>query len=121
MARNMRSMSDDFSLVNVKHHEGSTVFSFEGESDKPYELLAETITDLIGRIQAEIDRQDGIVGHIKAFAEDEGASCAFSATGGDIHTKFGKARLTKVHFAAIVFVEEEDAILEMMEEVLSQL
>ena len=121
MARRMTPMSDEFSLVSVKHHEGSTVFSFEGESDKPYELLQETITDLIDRLQQEIDRQDGIVGHIKAFAEDEGGSCAFSATGGDIHTKLGKQRLTKVHFAAIVFVDEEDTILEMMEEVLSQL
>lgn len=121
MARNMISMSDEFSLVTVKHHEGSTVFSFEGESSRPWEELEPKIKDLIERIQQEIERINGIVGHIKAFAQDEGASAAFSATGGEIHTKFGKPRVTKINFAAIVFVEEEDTILEMMEEVLSTL
>ena len=121
MARGMIPISDEFSLVSVKHHEGSTVFSFESESDKPFEQLQDMITGLIHRLQQEIERQDGIVGHIKAFAQDEGASCAFSATGGDIHTKPGKLRCTKINFAAIVFVDEEDPIAELMEEALSQL
>lgn len=121
MARGMIPISDGFSLVTVKHHEGSTVFSFEGESDKPFEQLQNIITGLIDQLQQEIDRQDGIVGHIKAFAQDDGASCAFSATGGDIHTKHGKLRCTKISFAAIVFIAEEDPIVELMEEVLSQI
>ena len=121
MARRMTPMPEEFSLVNVKHHEGSTVFSFEGESNLPWEVLQETIKDLIDRIQQEIDRQDGIVGHIKAFAEDEGGSAAFTATGYEIHTKLAKPRCTKINFAAIVFVSEEDAILKMMEDTLSQL
>ena len=119
MARNMISMSDDFSLVNVKHHEGSTVFSFEGESSLPWEQLQDTIKDLIDRIQQEVDRQDGVVGHVKAFIEDDGAGRAFTATGYEIHTKPAKERTSKINFAAIVFISEENPIVEMMEDVLS--
>lgn len=121
MSRRMPSMSEEFSLVTVKHHEGSTVFSFEGESTLPWEQLQILITDLIDRVQKEVDRQEGIVGHVKAFAEDDGGSAAFTATGYDIHTKLGKPRVTKINFAAIVFISEEDPIVEMMEDTLSQL
>ena len=121
MARSTTPMFDDFSLVTVKHHEGSTIFSFEGESSRPWEELAPIIKDLIDRVQKEVDRQDGIVGHVKAFVEDEGAGCAFTATGYEIHTKPAKERISKVSFAAIIFIREEAPIVEMMEAALSSL
>ena len=121
MARRIAPLSEDFSLVNVRHHEGSTVFSYEGESALPWEQLQDTVRDLIDRVQQEVDRQDGIVGHVKAFIEDDGAGCAFTATGYEIHTKPAKTRVSKVSFAAIVFISEEDPVLEIMEEFLASL
>ena len=121
MARNMNPLMDQFQMVDVKHHEGSTIFTYEGESELPYEMLQETLTNLIDRVQKEIDRQDGFVGHIKAFAEDEGASAVFSATGYEIHVKQGKKRVTKIGVAAIVFITEEEPILEIIEEAIASL
>lgn len=111
----------DFSMVSVKHHEGSTVFSYEGESALPLESLKEPVSRLILSIQEEVDRQGGIVGHIKAFAEDEGASLVFSSTGDEVNVIPGKLRTTKLHIAAIVFVSDDAPIVELMEEILSVL
>lgn len=121
MPRNTQPILDELSLVTVKHHEGSTVFSYEGESSRPWEQLEAPIRALIDQIQQEVERQKGIVGHIKTFVEDAGGSAGFSATGGEIHTRPGASRSSRIIFAAIVFVSNEGPILDMMEQVLPQL
>lgn len=121
MPRNTQPLLEELSMVTVKHHEGSTVFSYEGESSRPWEQLESPIRTLIDQIQQEVERQEGIVGHIKAFVEDAGGSAGFSATGGEIHTRPGASRTSRIIFAAIVFVSDEGSIVDMMEQALSQL
>lgn len=121
MPRSTQPILEELSLVSVKHHEGSTVFSYEGESARPWEQLEAPIRALIDQLQQEMERQSGIVGHIKAFVEDTGGSAGFSATGGEIHTRPGASRTSKIIFAAIVFVRDEGPIVDMMEQALSQL
>lgn len=121
MGRRNFPQFEELQLVTVKHHEGSTIFSYEGESEKSLEQLRDTVTELIDGVQQEVERQDGIVGHVKAFLEDEGASASFSATGGEIHIRHARTRNTRIHFAAIVFVTEEEPILNCIEDILARL
>lgn len=121
MARGRNPLFEEFQLVTVKHHEGSTIFTYEGDSNRSLEDLQKPISGLIDLVQQEVEKQGGVVGHVKAFLEDEGASASLSATGGKVHIRQAKARNTRIHFAAIVFPMDEDIIREKLEQALSEL
>lgn len=121
MARKMHSLAESMDLVTVRHHEASTIFSFDISTDQPLELLQPRIQALMEAVQNEVNRQDGIVGHIKAYVSDTGASAAFSGTGDEIHITYTSHRTTQIHFTAIVFGCTEEPIAALMEHVISGL
>ena len=121
MARNFEAAAFDVALTKVTHHEGSTIFSYDCETDLPMEQLRETMTRLMEALRDEVDRQEGIIGHIKAFIEDSGASASLSCTGDQIYVTEGRKRTTVLHFAAILFGCQEQPIVELMDDVFSEL
>lgn len=120
MARNFDMSAFDVALTKVSYHEGSTIFSYDCETELSLEQLREPLTTLMEALRDEVDRQDGIIGHIKAFVEDSGASVSMSCTGDEIYTTNGKKRTSVLHFAAILFAVEEAPIIELMDEAFSE-
>ena len=121
MARNFDLPTFDLALTKVTYHEGSTIFSYDCETELTLEQLRQPITELMEALRDEVDRQEGIIGHIKAFVEDSGASVSMSCTGDAIYTTEGKKRNTVLHFAAILFAVEEDPIVELMDDTFSKI
>ena len=121
MARNFDIPAFDVALTKVTYHEGSTIFSYDCETELTLEQLRQPMTELIEAIRDEVDRQEGIIGHIKAYVEDSGASISMSCTGDEVYTTTGKQRTTVLHFAAILFAVEEDPIVELMDRAFSEI
>lgn len=121
MARTFEPAAFDVALTKITYHEGSTIFSYDCETEIPMAELQEKLSKLLAEVRDEVDRQDGIIGHIKAFVEDSGASVSMSCTGDDIYATQGRARKIVMHFAAILFSVEEDPIVELLDEVFSEL
>lgn len=118
MARRSNPTSDSLAVVTVRHHEGSTIFSCERTSAEPLEILQPKISSMIQMVQSEVERQDGIVGHIKAYVSDSGASTAFSGTGEAVHVLQIQQRVTQIHFTAIILGCDEKPILSLIEQTL---
>lgn len=121
MTRSGFSSSDELQLLTIRKHEGGTIFSYEGSSERPLELLRAPLTSLIAHIQEEVEQQGGIIGHIKAYLSDSGASAVFSSVGEEIHITSPCQRETSIHFTAIVFACSEAPLAELIEEQLSAL
>lgn len=121
MARKFEPAAFDVALTKVTYHEGSTIFSYDCETELSLDQLRQPLTHLMEALRDEVDRQEGIVGHIKAFVEDSGASVSFSCTGDQIYLTPGRQRTTVLHFAAILFGCEEQPIIELMDEAFSEL
>ena len=85
------------------------------------EQLREPLNELMCALRDEVNRQEGIIGHIKAFVEDSGASISMSCTDDEIYVTKGKERKTVFHFAAILFAVEEDPIVELMDDAFSEM
>lgn len=121
MARTFEPAAFDVALTKVTYHEGSTIFSYDCETDQTLEQLREPLTRLMEALRDEVDRQEGIIGHIKAFVEDSGASVSLSCTSDEVYETVGKQRSTVLHFAAIVFAVDEQPIVEMLDAAFSEL
>ena len=65
MARNNELPSFDVALTQVTHHEGSTIFSYDCETDLTLEQLREPLNELMCALRDEVNRQEGIIGHIR--------------------------------------------------------
>jgi hypothetical protein len=118
MARLRNSLSDSLELVTVQHHEGSTILSCTSTSGESLEVIRPKITSLIQMIQLEVESQDGLVGHIKAYVTDSGAADAFSGTGDTVYTSHIREHITQIHFTAIIFGCDEKPILAQIENTL---
>ena len=103
-------------FAQITHHEGAIICSYETILDLPLDAVQPKLTELIETVQAHVLNQNGIVGHIKAYAEEQGRSLSFSATGAKVTLLPGCGEVTSVSFTAIVFGIEEKTLQYLVED-----
>lgn len=67
-------------FLSMMDHEGSLVASYRFALACPLDEARERLSQFAVRLSADIDEQGGIVGHIKAFAANQGPSFRVSVT-----------------------------------------
>lgn len=108
-------------FATITHHGGAIVCSYETELDISLETVQPRIVKLIHQVQTYVEETGGIVGHIKAYAEESRKSLTFSGTGGDVSVITGQNTLTSVSFAAIVLLTDEKALRQKVEQLFDEL
>lgn len=105
----------------VTHIDGASVFSYETTVDQPLETVLKALESLIRTVQKQVNDSGGIVGHIKAFAEEHCRSTVLSSTGDQVHILTGSMGQTKISFTAIVFCVNDTELRCLIDELFSEL
>lgn len=73
-------------LLDIDEHEGALIGTVRCRIPGDYAQVTEELEQAVKNLAEEIDRQGGIVGHIKAFVKEENRSCMISLTEpGEVH------------------------------------
>ena len=73
-------------LLDIDEHEGALIGTVRCRIPGDYAQVTEELEKAVKDLAEEIDRQGGIVGHIKAFVKEENRSCMLSLTEpGEVH------------------------------------
>lgn len=73
-------------LLDIDEHEGALIGTVRCRIPGDYAQVTEELEQAVKNLAEEIDRQGGIVGHIKAFVKEENRSCMLSLTEpGEVH------------------------------------
>ena len=73
-------------LLDIDEHEGALIGTVRCRITGEYAQVTEELEKAVKDLAEEIDRQGGIVGHIKAFVKEENRSCMLSLTEpGEVH------------------------------------
>ncbi len=73
-------------LLDIDEHEGALIGTVRCRIPGEYAQVTEELEKAVKDLAEEIDRQGGIVGHIKAFVKEENRSCMLSLTEpGEVH------------------------------------
>ena len=73
-------------LLDMDEHEGALIGTVRCRISGDYAQVTEELEKAVKDLAEEIDRQGGIVGHIKAFVKEENRSCMLSLTEpGEVH------------------------------------
>lgn len=73
-------------LLDIDEHEGALIGTVRCRIPGDYAQVTEELEQTVKNLAEEIDRQGGIVGHIKAFVKEENRSCMLSLTEpGEVH------------------------------------
>lgn len=73
-------------LLDINEHEGALIGTVRCRIPGDYAQVTEELEQAVKNLAEEIDRQGGIVGHIKAFVKEENRSCMLSLTEpGEVH------------------------------------
>ena len=73
-------------LLDIDEHEGALIGTVRCRIPGDYAQVTEELEQSVKNLAEEIDRQGGIVGHIKAFVKEENRSCMLSLTEpGEVH------------------------------------
>ena len=105
----------------VTHLDGASVFSYETTVDLPLETVTKSLEVLIRAIQKQVNDSGGIVGHIKAFAQENGRSAVLSSTGNEVHVISGSTGQTDISFTAIVFCVNETDLRDQIDNLFLEL
>ena len=105
----------------VTHLDGASVFSYETTVDLPLETVTKSLEVLIRAIQKQVNDSGGIVGHIKAFAQENGRSAVLSSTGNEVHIISGSTGQTDISFTAIVFCVNETDLRDQIDNLFLEL
>ena len=73
-------------LLDIDEHEGALIGTVRCRITGEYAQVTEELEKAVKDLAEVIDRQGGIVGHIKAFVKEENRSCMLSLTEpGEVH------------------------------------
>lgn len=108
------------SFATITHHDGAIICSYETVLDLPLDAAKPKLIAVIEAIQRYVENENGIVGHIKAFAEESGQAMTFSATGGKVSTLPGDNVQTSISLAVIVFDVNEKELQSLVEDLFDE-
>ncbi len=104
-------------IFHISHHEGALIGSVHGRLPcGDFEQAQATLVELAHRIQDEICRQGGIVGHIKFIINSPEHCCQISLTGAGEHIRYFDMDSCRVEGVVIVFLVTEDSLHRILQE-----
>lgn len=109
------------SFAKITHHEGAIVCSYETVLDLPLETVEPKLVNLMEMLQTYIELQSGLIGHIKAHAEESGRTRSLSAVGSEVTVLSGQQVQTTVSFTAIVFFVDENQLQRKVEQLFDEI
>lgn len=96
-------------LLDIDEHEGALIGTVRCRIPGDYAQVTEELEKAVKDLAEEIDRQGGIVGHIKAFVKEENRSCMLSLTEpGEIHRIPADKPAVLAEIANIIFGLSEE-------------
>ncbi len=104
-------------IFHISHHEGALIGSVHGRLPcGDFEQAQATLVELAHRIQDEICRQGGIVGHIKFIINSQEHCCQISLTGAEEHIRYFDMDSCSVEGVVIVFLVTEESLHRILQE-----
>lgn len=96
-------------LLDIDEHEGALIGTVRCRIPGDYAQVTEELEKAVKDLAEEIDRQGGIVGHIKAFVKEENRSCMLSLTEpGEVHRIPADKPAVLAEIANIIFGLSEE-------------
>ena len=90
--------------LEISHHENALIATLRIVIPGEYEQALAILQDAMQKTAEEIEQQDGLIGHIKAFVTEENRSCMISIPeADDVQIKNAEAPSVHVECANIVF------------------
>ena len=103
--------------ASVSEHDGAVIGSFTWEFEGIYDRCIAEAQSRMTAIAEKTEAAGGMIGHIKAFAEEIGRGCMLSVTDSSACTaKKTELNKTRVSGAAIVFGVEAEKMKQWLEE-----
>ena len=96
--------------VTISRHENASIYAYENVVSLSLDEVSSHLEKTISHIQNLIEKKGGLIGHIKAYAEESSRYADFSSTGGDITVHHGEISQVRIYFTAIVFLMEACSI-----------
>ena len=104
-------------LLDIDEHEGALIGTVRCRIPGDYAQVTEELEKAVKDLAEEIDRQGGIVGHIKAFVKEENRSCMLSLTEpGEIHRIPADKPAVLAEIANIIFGLSEEEFHKCLEQ-----
>ncbi len=102
---------------HISHHEGALIGSVHGRLPcGDFDQAQAALVELAHRIQDEICKQGGIVGHIKFIINSPERCCQISLTGAEDHIRYFDRDSCSVEGVVIVFLITEDSLHQILQE-----
>ena len=108
----------DDSPVSISRHEESVIGVFKCAVSEPYARAVEIVEEKMTRIAEAVEKQGGVIGHIKSFVVAEGDRCMISITDIEAGTQKRALHDDSAHFESVVIVLciEEEPLRKIIEE-----
>ena len=110
-----------YKIVETHNHEGATICSFEKDLKKPAEEVKASMEKSINALEAWLEENGALIGHVKGYIKEAGPVITFSTTGNGLNVQEHEGSGLAVGFAAIVFGPEEEVLKDKVLEVFADL
>ena len=96
--------SEEASPVSIAYHEESVIGVFKYAVSEPYSQAIEMVEKKMFQIADAVDRQGGVIGHIKSFIVAESDRCMISITDIEAGPQRRTLKDDSAHFETVVIV-----------------
>ena len=112
---------EGYKVVETHNHEGATICSFEKDLKKQTAEVKPLMEAAIKELEAWLDAEGALIGHVKGYIREGGPVTTFSTTGNGLNVEAHEGGGVAVGFAAIVFGPEEEVLKDKVLEVFKNL
>ncbi len=112
---------EGYKVVETHNHEGATICSFEKDLKKQTAEVKPLMEAAIKELEAWLDAEGALIGHVKGYIREGGPVTTFSTTGNGLNVEAHEGGGVAVGFAAIVFGPEEKVLKDKVLEVFKNL
>ena len=114
-------LEEGFSPIHVYMHDTAVVASVKCHINGEYDACIQQLKTCMQNIAEQIEKKDGVVGHIKAYVREDARNCMISVTDGEnICVKPDHGNGIDVENANIVFGISMDDIEEILKKEFAQ-
>lgn len=99
-----------YKIVETHNHEGATICSFEKETNRAADEVKPAMEKAILQLQAWLDEQGALIGHVKGYIKEAGPTTTFSTTGNELNIEAHAGGGVSIGFASIVFGPGEEVL-----------